>query len=200
MGRIAGLTAADTRRRLLDAAAVEYDRRGLEGTRVSDIAARAGLSNGALYRHFGSKEELLAAALHDRGRQEIESILPGADPASIAALIGVVGRNLDRAPSGRGGLMIEALVAAKRDPEVAAVARDQLEEGEEWLTGLLEEAQRIGVVDPTLDARALARFCEMLILGAILMAPAQAVPVDHAGWADLIARLMAVAVVPAPVA
>lgn len=35
---------------------------GYDGTRVADIAAAAGVSNGALYAHFGSKTDLLSAA------------------------------------------------------------------------------------------------------------------------------------------
>ena len=63
MGRIAGVTAAETRERLLRAAADVFARRGYDGTRVADIAVAADVSSGALYAHFGSKAELLVAAL-----------------------------------------------------------------------------------------------------------------------------------------
>ena len=55
MGRIAGVTAAETRERLLRAAADVFAGQGFEGTRVARIAAAAGVSNGALYAHFASK-------------------------------------------------------------------------------------------------------------------------------------------------
>ena len=41
MGRIAGVTAAETRQRLLRAAADVFAARGYDGTRVADIAAAA---------------------------------------------------------------------------------------------------------------------------------------------------------------
>ena len=41
MGRIAGVTAAETRERLLRAAAGVFAERGYDGTRVADIAAAA---------------------------------------------------------------------------------------------------------------------------------------------------------------
>ena len=66
MGRIAGVTAAETRERLLRAAADVFAERGYDGTRVADIAAAAGVSNGALYAHFASKADLLVAALRHR--------------------------------------------------------------------------------------------------------------------------------------
>src|SRR5260370_41203764 len=46
MGRISGVTAGQTRERLLCAAADVFARRGYDGTRVADIAAAAGVSNG----------------------------------------------------------------------------------------------------------------------------------------------------------
>jgi len=49
MGRIAGVTATETRERLLRAAAEVFAERGYDGTRVADIAAAAGVSNGAMY-------------------------------------------------------------------------------------------------------------------------------------------------------
>src|SRR6266496_1457488 len=69
MGRIAGVTAAETRERLLRAAADMFAERGYDGTRVADIAAAAGLSNGAMYAHFASKAELLVGALRAHGRR-----------------------------------------------------------------------------------------------------------------------------------
>ncbi len=189
MGRIAGVTAKDTRRRLLDAAAEEFDRRGFEGTRVADIAATADLSNGALYGHFRSKGDLLSAALTDRGGRELEALFGGADGRSIADLLTAIGRTLDRVPAGRGGLMVEALVAARRDPEVADVSSRHLGEAESWLAGLIREGQTEGAIDPALEAEALARFCIMLVLGATLLSPATLPAPPGGGWQDLIGRI-----------
>lgn len=191
MGRRAGLDPAETRRRLLDAAAAEFDLRGLEGARVSDIAARAGLSNGALYRHFACKADLLAAALADRGSRQIEVLFPGADVTSIAPMLAFVARNLDRAQPAQGGLMIEALVAAKRDPEVAEVVREHLAEGQQWLSRLLRGAQEAGVIDAGVDTDALAHLCVLIGLGAVLVSPARVPGGARAGWEDLILRLTA---------
>ncbi|MFG1708833.1 TetR family transcriptional regulator [Nonomuraea sp. M3C6] len=79
MGRIAGVTAAETRARLLQAAVVVFAERGYDGTRVADIAQAAGVSNGALYAHFGSKAELLVAALHQHGRPMRPLLSPAGD-------------------------------------------------------------------------------------------------------------------------
>jgi len=47
-----------TRRRLLDAALVEFASHGLDGTTVAGIAARAGVNKERLYSYFGDKQAL----------------------------------------------------------------------------------------------------------------------------------------------
>ena len=66
---------ADEVRRLLDAALAVIERLGTSGRpRVADIVAEAGLSNDAFYRHFASKDALVAALLED-GAQRLASYL-----------------------------------------------------------------------------------------------------------------------------
>jgi len=52
------------KRQLLDAALKEFAARGLAGSRVDQIAERAGCSAGLVYTYFGSKDELFDAVLH----------------------------------------------------------------------------------------------------------------------------------------
>lgn len=51
--------AADRRRDILRAAAALFEEKGYEATRVTDIAARAGVAKGLVFWYFGSKEGLL---------------------------------------------------------------------------------------------------------------------------------------------
>jgi AcrR family transcriptional regulator len=56
---------AQTRSRLLEAAARVYARRGFNGATLDEVASEAGLSKGAVYAHFGSKENLLVALMEE---------------------------------------------------------------------------------------------------------------------------------------
>jgi AcrR family transcriptional regulator len=56
---------AATRARLLDAAARVYARNGFAGATLDEVAADAGFTKGAVYAHFGSKENLLMALLQE---------------------------------------------------------------------------------------------------------------------------------------
>lgn len=61
MARTVGSAAEDTRRRILDAATELFTERGYGGTSIRHITERLGMTKGALYYHFASKEELLHA-------------------------------------------------------------------------------------------------------------------------------------------
>lgn len=54
---------ADRRAALLDAAATLFSERGFNGVSIEDLGAAAGVSGPAVYRHFPSKQAVLAALL-----------------------------------------------------------------------------------------------------------------------------------------
>ncbi len=55
--------AAETKAGIIDAASRAFKRRGFDGVGVADLMAEAGLSHGAAYKHFPSKQALAAACL-----------------------------------------------------------------------------------------------------------------------------------------
>ena len=55
-----------TRRRIIEAAGQRLKRDGIDGSGVSVLMADAGLTNGAFYAHFESKEDLVATAVADQ--------------------------------------------------------------------------------------------------------------------------------------
>ncbi len=54
---------AAIRERILELAASAFRRNGIEETGVVDVMAAAGLTHGGFYRHFESKDDLVAEAL-----------------------------------------------------------------------------------------------------------------------------------------
>jgi AcrR family transcriptional regulator len=76
--------AARNRELLLAAAADEFAEHGLDAS-VADIARRAGVGKGTVFRHFATKDELIAAIVLDRidalsavGEKLLEAADPGA--------------------------------------------------------------------------------------------------------------------------
>src|SRR6266480_6122107 len=79
-----------TRQRILEAAGRRFKQDGIDGAGVAAVMSDAGLTNGAFYGHFTSKEDLVANVLADQ--------------------LSVQRQSLDSQPSDRTGL--EAFVRA----------------------------------------------------------------------------------------
>jgi TetR/AcrR family transcriptional repressor of nem operon len=59
-----------TRRRIVKSAARRLKKDGLDGSGVTTLMADAGLTNGAFYAHFGSKDDLVAATVTDQLQEQ----------------------------------------------------------------------------------------------------------------------------------
>src|SRR4051812_8354735 len=84
-----------TRQRIIEAAGRRFKQDGIDGAGVAAVMSDAGLTNGAFYAHFTSKEDLVANVLADQLRNQRQS--------------------LDAEPSDRAGL--EAFVRSYLSPE-----------------------------------------------------------------------------------
>lgn len=64
----------DKRQRITDAAVHVFAERGFHGSRVSDIAERAGVADGTIYLYFKNKEEILLSIFEEK----MDAMLAGA--------------------------------------------------------------------------------------------------------------------------
>jgi len=64
--------AAKTRARIVDEASRLFRARGIDATSVADVMSAAGLTVGGFYRHFDSKEDLVAEAIDAASRETTE--------------------------------------------------------------------------------------------------------------------------------
>ena len=62
-----------TRQRILEAAGRRFKQEGIDGAGVAAVMSDAGLTNGAFYAHFASKEDLVANVLADQLRAQRQS-------------------------------------------------------------------------------------------------------------------------------
>jgi len=111
---------SDTRDRLVQAAADVFREKGYTGTRVQEIARRAGFTSGALYAHFDSRAELLAEAIAVENSRMFELVSAalgrsivdgsGAIASSIADFV-----KAESAPTDQ--LMLDGFAICPREPE-----------------------------------------------------------------------------------
>lgn len=63
-----------TRRRIVESAGRRFKRDGIDGSGIATLMADAGLTNGAFYGHFASKDDLVATAVADQLRAQTEHL------------------------------------------------------------------------------------------------------------------------------
>lgn len=75
------MSERDKRRKILDAALELIREKGLEDTRIIDIANKAGIGKGTVYDYFTSKEEVIAATVEDVVDRDFRNIFGEVDRA-----------------------------------------------------------------------------------------------------------------------
>src|SRR6266851_3934253 len=73
---------AQTRQRILKAAAAKFRQNGIGGTGLSDLMAAAGLTHGGFYRHFDSKDQIVAEACAAATESAIAKFFSNKSPQS----------------------------------------------------------------------------------------------------------------------
>src|SRR5580704_9603886 len=66
--------AAKTRKRIVTSAAGEFRRNGIVATGLNDLMKAAGLTHGGFYKHFESKDQLVAEACAEAGAALIAKV------------------------------------------------------------------------------------------------------------------------------
>jgi AcrR family transcriptional regulator len=112
---VRAIGAEQTRARILDAAVRSLRERLRADIRLDDIAAEAGVSVQTVLRVFGSKKDLLAAALEDV-LTEMAGELRQAEPGDVAGSVRSWFDHYERV-----GDIVVANLADERDPSVAPI-------------------------------------------------------------------------------
>jgi AcrR family transcriptional regulator len=123
--------AAATRLRIIEAAHAEFEARGYDGTRIEDVAARAGVAIPTVYKTFTSKRNLLTAAITtamtggpggpvDRQAWFQEQL----DAPTAEQQLQLIARNARRLNDRAAHLLELVRATAARDSQIAALWRD----------------------------------------------------------------------------
>jgi AcrR family transcriptional regulator len=180
MPKVSDEHLAARRRQILGAALVCFSRRGFHQTPMQAIFDEAGLSPGAVYRYFKSKEEIVQAIASETLGGFARAIEPGPDeePLGPVELLDrffdfIEGVELRRE---RLRLAIQAWGEVLHNPELSDFVRGLVDDLRTRMSATLREAQRRGALDPELDTDAAAR---------VLIAIAQGFVVQSAWFEDL---------------
>jgi AcrR family transcriptional regulator len=113
------------------AAALEvFTDRGFAAARLDDIAARAGVSKGAIYLYFATKEDIFRAVVEQNIAPNLDLVRQavaahnGSFPVLLRGLIGALSRIIADSPA---GAIVKIVIGEARNfPELARVWHDRL--------------------------------------------------------------------------
>jgi AcrR family transcriptional regulator len=186
------------RERLTAAALRVFAAKGFDGTRILDIVREAGLSTGAVYGRFQSKTDLLREAVVNGSRHA--GPLDALGLRRVADLITRGARVTTEPLSDEEAVRLEAFVAARRDPEVAAALGDAQVTFRKNVQPLVDAAIADGTVAADLDPEAVLYLVRTIQLGLLLQRGAGAPAPDPVTWRALIERIVASFGAPDPTA
>ena len=139
--------------------------------------------------------------VREYGRQDYLDLIGlelTADVADISTLVGdviefltLVGTSFASRPPADAPILVEAIMASKRDPEVSDLITTWILEVEGLIASAIASDQESGAVDSGVDAAALARFTTFVDLGARLAGVMDLPAVNEDGWSALINHLIA---------
>jgi AcrR family transcriptional regulator len=138
---------------IVAAAYAVFAEKGFAAAKLDEIAARAGVSKGALYLYFETKQDIFEAVVHDAIAPNIASIetMAEAFPGRFEELVRMVVPNIARiaAESSLGKVIKMVIAESGNFPELARIWHDELiARGLGVLTRLVERAQQRGEVKP----------------------------------------------------
>ncbi len=161
------------RRQIVEAALRCFARNGIHPTSMHDIFREAGLSAGAVYRYFPSKDLLVAAVVDQvlgmsQSAVEAEHGPQEGTDALLDSLLGVFSGPGPGDEDVRYGLALQIWAEAIRSPQVGAALRANTDGLRETIAAQIASAQNSGELSADFDPPALARALTALFEGYAL--------------------------------
>jgi AcrR family transcriptional regulator len=167
-------SGVNTRSRILKASEQCFSRYGYDATGVAEICATAGVSKGALYHHFPSKQAIFVEMFENwmrafvEGMERIRDTAPSVPVAllKMAKMTGLVFKSA----SGQLPLFIEYLTKASREPEIWKATIAPYRFFREFFSELIRrgiEEKSLKNVDPQLTAQIIVSYGAGLVMQGV---------------------------------
>jgi TetR/AcrR family transcriptional regulator, transcriptional repressor for nem operon len=163
-----------TRERIVAEAANLFNRRGFEGSSMSDVMAATGLEKGGIYRHFSSKEELAAEAFDYAWKSAFETRIHDLEqvPNSIEKLKRFIVNFINGRPAVPGGCPV--LNTAVEADDGNLLLRDRVRaawrEWRDYLAEIVAGGLKRKEIRPEVDAKQVATLIISSLEGALMIA------------------------------
>lgn len=173
MPRIPKASFDERRNHVIDAAMTCFSQKGFQKTTMLDVATEAGVSPGALYTYFNSKEDIIEEAAMERRqsravRMETASLLGGA-VATIDQMLTDFYKEIDRDdPASESRIRPQIWADALSNDRMKKILKGTWSDVALGLSEVVRQGQESGEIDPTLDSNAVAHMLVCLGDGLVL--------------------------------
>ena len=156
-----------TRQRLIDASIDLFSQHGFDGTSLSSIAEKAGVTQPTLNYHFGTKEQLYRDVIRYCGSQWIAAIEVGDDLRDLSQrdVLRVMLRRLGSVIAGQE-VVTRLMLQASIHPAFETEVEEALRPGVEALTALLKDLMATGYLRAVPPYVFISMFVDVLITTA----------------------------------
>jgi TetR/AcrR family transcriptional regulator, transcriptional repressor of aconitase len=173
MPRVAESYLQSRRRQIIDAAIRCFAREGFHRTTMQDIVRETGLSAGAIYRYFKSKEDIVAAIAAEHRAVEAAAFAEVSTFDDVGAALrrlanASLGRLADPQEQEWRRVTVQVWGEALRDERVMGIVRGGIDEPVAILAALIRRGQRDGTLPEDLDPDGAARVCASIFQGLVL--------------------------------
>ena len=157
----------EKRERILAASLIEFASNGFKGTSVSTIAKAAGISIGAVYKYFPSKEDLFMTVI-DYGYQDLDRVLleiVGHDDDIFVNIERILRAAINYSREKPQVIQVYLHCTTEGLPELAKKMSQKIETiSARYYRSLIADASRKGIIAPDIDEGAAAFFLDSLFL------------------------------------
>jgi AcrR family transcriptional regulator len=161
------------REQILAAARLCFMRQGFHATSMQDLFKEVGLSSGAVYGYFASKDALIIAIAEDNMRDVVDMVHTIATRRTedslgdlLAAVVGMITERHSR--DGLAGLAVQVWAEALSNPVVAERLDTLLSQLREDIAGIVADRQAAGFLTADVTGQGLASVLLAIIPGSIL--------------------------------
>jgi AcrR family transcriptional regulator len=172
------------RQRLIEAARAEFGEKGIEVATTRGIAERADCNEVTLFRHFESKQKLLAAVVQETSAEflrwcECTDELSGDLCEDLERFARVYNESLERCE----GMMRALIGEGRRRPTLCKeLIGDVLEPFHRSIANYLDGRKKAGLVAKHVDGMAFAEILTSSLMGGLLRRSSGLSQLDRDGW------------------
>jgi len=165
---------ADTRTRILEAGRRMFAAYGYAQASLDKVASAAGMTKGAVYWHFSSKQDLFLAILENSLQKQLrqlpaqaEQLFASGDPeAALAEWLQEQFACLE--PESGGSMLFLEFITSSREPDVRKKLKEVHGRIMDGVSTMIEEMQKKGLISAELDSHAVSLAIDALLKGYVI--------------------------------